>query len=363
MAFNPKRLSIARKRRLLNQKQFAEKAGVTPHTVSRCEKGVTVPTDDNIDAFAKALGYPKGFFFGPDLDEPEENFVSFRSQRSTTAATRNAALSAGAIGFLLTDWVEELFELPSPRIPDLRLYKPEDAARTLRQEWSLGEKPITNMVRLLESKGVRLLSLAENSKRVNAFSLWRNEKAYMFLNTMKSAESSRFDAAHELGHLAMHEDGRVTGREAEDQADTFAAGFLMPRADVLAVLPRVSHLGQVIQNKKRWGVSVAALNYHLHKLGITSDWKYRDFCIRIAQSGFHVNEPYEMERERSLVWSKVMQALWSEQTTQRDIAAALCLPESEVNTLILGVLHNGNNPRPPDNQRLSLVKASGEGRI
>ena len=360
MGFNPNRLRIARKRRLLNQKQFAEKTGVTPHTISRCEKGVTVPTDENVEAFARVLAYPKEFFFGSDLDEPDENLVSFRSQRSMTAATRKAALSASAIGFLLTDWVEELFELPALQIPDLRLYEPEYAARTLRQEWGLGERPISNMIRLLESKGIRLLSLAENTRKVNAFSVWRNEKAYMFLNTMKSAESSRFDAAHELGHLVMHQDGRATGREAEDQADTFAAGFLMPRADVLAVLPRVNHLNHIIQSKKRWGVSVAALNYQLHKLGITSDWKYRDFCIRISQSGYRVNEPYEMERERSLVWPKVMQILWSEQTTQRDIASALCLPESEVSTLLYGVLHSGHNSRPADVRSLALVETGGE---
>ena len=356
MTFNPKRLSIARKRRLLNQKRFAERAGVAPHTVSRCEMGQHVPTDENVDAFAKALNYPRSFFYGPDLDEPVEDAVSFRSQCSMTAATRNAALSAGAIGFLLMDWVEDLFELPPTRIPDLRLYKPDDAARTLRQQWMLGEKPITNVVRLLESEGVRVLSLAENSKKVNAFSLWRDEEAFMFLNTKKSAESSRFDAAHELGHLTMHQDGGTTGREAEDQANAFASAFLMPLADVLAVMPQVSHLGQIVQGKKRWGVSVTALNYRLHKLGITSDWKYRDLCIRIAQSGYHRNEPNEMEREKSLVWQKVMQALWSEQTTQQDIANALCLPESEVKTLIFGLLHNGNVPRPREKQPLFLVK-------
>jgi len=355
MNFNPKRLSIARKRRLLNQKGFAELARIAAHTVSRWEKGLNVPTEDNIEQFAKILKFPKEFFYGPDLDEPDTEVVSFRSQKAMSAATRDAALSAGAIGFLLSDWVEERFELPPSRIPDLHLYEPESAARALRQEWALGERPISNIVHLLESKGVRILSLAENSKRVNAFSLWRREKAYVFLNTMKSAENSRFDAAHELAHLAIHQDGKVTGREAEDQAHRFAAAFLMPRADVLAVLPRVTYLDQMVQAKKRWKVSVAALNYRLHKLGITSDWKYRDLCIQISQRRYNVDEPYEMERERSIVWQKVMRALWAEKTTQKDIARALSLPESEVNTLIFGVLHTGGNDRPNRGKPLALV--------
>ena len=148
MEFNPQRLSIARKRRLLNQKRFAELVGVSAHTVSRCEKGLTVPTEDTIDLFAKVTGFPKDFFYEPDLDEPDPNLVSFRSQKSMTAAARDAALAAGAIGFLLSDWVERSFDLPASQLPDLHLYGPEEAARTLRQEWSLGEKPISNIVHL-----------------------------------------------------------------------------------------------------------------------------------------------------------------------------------------------------------------------
>jgi Zn-dependent peptidase ImmA (M78 family)/DNA-binding XRE family transcriptional regulator len=356
MDFNPKRLSIARKRRTLNQKGFAELVGVAAHTISRCEKGLNVPTEENVEQFAKALGFPKAFFYGPDLDEPDPDLVSFRSQKAMSAAARDAALSAGAIGFLVSDCVEERFDLPRSKVPDLHLYEPETASRALRQEWALGEKPISNVIHLLESKGVRVLSLAENSKRVNAFSLWRHEKAYVFLNTMKSAENSRFDAGHELAHLAIHQDGKVTGREAEDQANRFAAAFLMPRADMLAVLPRVHYLEQIVQAKKRWKVSVAALNYRLHKLKITSDWKYRDLCIQISQHRYNMIEPYEMERERSIVWQKVMKTLWAEKTTQKDIARALSLPEPEVNMLIFGVLHTGGTPKPGAAQPLALVR-------
>ncbi|MEQ1865878.1 MAG: XRE family transcriptional regulator [Micropepsaceae bacterium] len=356
MAFNPRRLSVARKRRLLNQKALADLCRLTPHTISRCELGSTVPTDENVSAFATALKFPREFFFGPDLDEPDPEVVSFRSQKSMTAATRDAALSAGAIGFMLCDWIEQRFDLPACKLPDLHLYDPEQAARTLRHDWLLGEKPVSNMVHLLESKGVRVFSLAENSKKVNAFSLWRNEKAYVFLNTVKSAENSRFDAAHELGHLVMHQDGKVTGREAEDQANRFASAFLMPKADVLATLPRVHYLDQVVRAKKRWRVSVAALNYRLHKLEVTSDWKYRDFCIQLSGRGYGVAEPDEIEREHSIVWQKVMKALWSEKTTQRDIAKMLHVPEGEVDALFFGILSDGT--KPVVGEALRVVKAA-----
>jgi hypothetical protein len=68
-----------------------------------------------------------------------------------------------------------------------------------------------------------------------------------------------------------------------------------------------------------------------------------------------MSEPYEMARERSIVWQKIMKTLWAEKTTQKDIARALSLPESEVNTLIFGVLHTGGIPKPDAARSLALV--------
>lgn len=353
MSFNASRLGIARKRRLLNKKQFAEAVGVAQHTASRWEKGDTeVPSPENIAAIARVLGFPAAFFEGKDLEIPER--ASFRSQTSMSAAIRDASLSAGSIGFLVSDWVESRFNLPEIRVPDLHLYDPERAARVLREEWQLGEKPISNMIHLLESKGVRVFSLAENTVKVNAYSLWRAGKPYVFLNTFKTAESSRFDAAHELAHLVLHQDGETTGREAEDQANRFASAFLMPRSDVLASIPRIEYLEQIIHAKSRWRVSVAALNYRAHKVGLTSDWKYRDLCIEIATRGYNKTEPRPIERERSVVWEKVLKSLWLDRMTAADIARQLNVPEEEVNGLIFAVT-TPSVERPAGARRLSVV--------
>lgn len=356
MPFNPARLSVARQRRLLNQKGFAELIGKTPHTVSRWEKALIVPDEETVEEFSGALGFPTAFFYGGDLDIPSSELVSFRSQTSMSAAVRDAALSAGVVGFLVADWVEERFLLPAVNVPDLHLLAPEDAARALRSAWGLGEQPISNMIHLLESHGVRLFSLAENSVRVNAFSLWRDAKPFIYLNTVKSAESSRFDAAHELGHLVLHQDGKTTGRKAEDQANQFASAFLMPCADVLAHVTDVYSLDQLIRLKRRWMVSLSALNYRLHKVGITSDWRNRDLCIQIAREGYHKSEPAGIDRERSMVWEKLLKLLWADKKTFRVIADDLALPEAEVSALIYGVVTSGVTPSPSPASGLTLVK-------
>ncbi len=217
MIFSPSRFSVARKRRMRTQKDLADRIGVNPNTISRWEKGDVTPNQENISALARVLRFSEEYFKAGEIDEPEGAAVSFRSQKSMNAAIRDAALSAGSLGFLISDWVQEQFDLPEVSLPDLHLFEAESAAMTLRQEWVLGAVPISNMIQLLESKGVRVFSLAENTSKVNAYSLWRNGVPYVFLNTYKSAECSRFDAAHELAHLVLHQDCQVSGRQAEDQ--------------------------------------------------------------------------------------------------------------------------------------------------
>lgn len=272
-----------------------------------------------------------------------------------SAAERDAALAAGQIGFLISDWVAERFDLPECKLPDLHLFEPEEAARMLRHEWGLGEKPISNMIQMLESKGVRVFSLAENTTHVNAYSLWRKTVPYVFLNTFKSAECSRFDAAHELAHLVLHQDGGVKGREAEDQANKFASALLMPKSDVISELPHIHSLKQLINAKERWRVSLAALNYRVHKLGLISDWKNRDFCIAIVKNHYNTNEPAPIAREKSMVWEKVLKALWSEKTTHLDIAEQLALPVSEVADLLFGVLSSAEEMKQGPQQPLSVI--------
>jgi Zn-dependent peptidase ImmA (M78 family) len=336
--FNPSRLILARRRRMLNKKELADRLRVDLKTIGRWEGGQSDPAPESIDAISSELNFPNQFFFGGNVDEPIGEHTSFRSQTAMSAAERDAALAAGQIGFMISDWVTERFDLPPPKLPDLRMHKPDVAARMLRKEWGLGEQPIPNMIKLLESKGVKVFSLAENTVHVNAYSLWRKNVPFVFLNNFKSAECSRFDAAHELAHLVLHQDGGVTGRPAEEQANQFASAFLMPEADVRGTIPQIHNLKQLIVFKQRWRVSLAALNYRVHKIGLISDWKYRDFCISMNVSGYNTKEPVPIERERSVVWEKVLKALWAENTTHHDIADQMFIPESEVSDLLFGLL-------------------------
>jgi Zn-dependent peptidase ImmA (M78 family)/DNA-binding XRE family transcriptional regulator len=351
--FTPGRLSLARRRRGLTKKGLAEAIGVAPHTVLRYESGEIDPPDEMIAKFALVLDFPVQFFHAPDIDEVVPDAASFRGLTVMSAKDRDSALAAGSLSYLLSDWIERNFDLPKPQLIDLSDEAPEVAARSLREEWALGEQPIKNMVHLLEAKGVRVFSLAENTKAVDAFSVWRGERPFVFLNMMKSPEHSRFDAAHELAHLVLHKHGGPQGRRAEDQANQFASAFLMPEEDVRAQIPRIHTLNQIISVKKRWSVSVMALVYRIHTLKILSDWQYRIFCIQATEAGYRTSEPFGIPREQSVVWQKVLTALWAEKVTKKEIAEQLHVPQKEIENLLFGLanmLSNSESSRPARNQ-------------
>ncbi|HEX3888595.1 MAG TPA: XRE family transcriptional regulator [Phenylobacterium sp.] len=335
--FTPSRFTLARERRRLSKKALAEAIGVTPHTVLRYESGVIVPPAETVERTAEVLNFPVEFFFEPDVERLPEDAASFRSMSTISAKERTAALAAGSLAYLLSDWVEERFGLPAPDLIELDGDDPCVAAQSVREAWGLGAQPIKNMVHLLEAKGVRLFSMAENTMTVDAFSVWRGERPFVFLNTMKSAERSRYDAGHELGHLVLHKHGGPHGRDAEDEADAFSSEFLMPRQDVEAVLPRVHTLNQIIEAKKRWGVSVMALIVRLGKLHIITEWQYRNFVIQATERKYRKSEPYGLPRELSVVWKKVLTALWSERVTKEDISRDLRLPPEELESLLFGL--------------------------
>jgi Zn-dependent peptidase ImmA (M78 family)/transcriptional regulator with XRE-family HTH domain len=336
--FNPSRLTLARQRRGLTKTKLAAEAQLTVRSVSAYEAGDMVPSDATIAELVRVLQFPIDFFMASSLDTPSSESASFRALSSMTAGQRDSALGAGALAIELSEWINARFNLPEPALPDLRGHTPEAAAEAIRGAWGLGERPVKNVVHLLEARGVRVFSLVEDCMEVDAFSLWRGSTPYVFLNTMKSAERSRFDSSHELGHLVLHRHGAPQGREAEKEADAFASAFLMPRGSVLATAPRLPSLDTLVKLKRNWNVSVAALAHRMHAVDLMSEWHYRTLCIEIAQRGYKRSEPNGIPRETSQLLQKVFQALRDEGMTKAAIAKQLHIDSTELESLVFGLV-------------------------
>jgi Zn-dependent peptidase ImmA (M78 family)/DNA-binding XRE family transcriptional regulator len=322
----------------MNKTRLAEEAGLSVRSITAYESGEDVPSELTLGRLAALLKFPVEFFHLPELEELAEESASFRALKRMTASQRDSVLAAGRIAVEVSGWIEKRFALPGHDLPDLRGQEPEAAAQALRARWGLGEQPIAHMIHLLEAKGVRVFSLCEECAEVDAFSLWRLGTPYVFLNTFKSGERSRLDAAHELAHLVLHRHGPPQGPELEREADEFASAFLLPKSRMLAMTPPVVNVETLIKLKKAWGVSVAAMAVRLYKIGRLSEWNYRQLMVEISKRGYRTSEPDTIKRETSQILDKVFDALGKQGRRKADIARELSISVTELESLIFGLV-------------------------
>lgn len=358
--FNPTRLELARKRRGLTKTALAGAIAVSRRMITFYEEG-TQPEARTITKMAEVLEFPEAFFHGPDLAELPLDSVSFRALSTLTSRQRDQALGSASLALAFGDWLKDNYHLPNPDVPRLQGVDAETAAEAIRRIWSIGDRPIKNVTHLLEAHGVRVFSLVEECREVDAFSCWRELEPYVFLNTMKSAEHSRMDAAHELGHLVLHwNHGTPRGREAEQEAKLFGSAFLMPRHSVLTYAPRTGRLDQLVRAKDKWRVSVAALVYRMHELGMLTEWQYRSLFIELSERGYRTSEPDGCPRETSQVLAKVLIALRSEGKGLQHVARTLALSADELNKVLFGLVitgveGGGSGVNSPERGNLRLV--------
>jgi Zn-dependent peptidase ImmA (M78 family)/DNA-binding XRE family transcriptional regulator len=336
LGFNATRLDLARRRRGLTKGRLAEAAGLSTRILAAYERGDREPSEATVQKLAAALRFPAAFFTGEEIEEPSVDGVSFRALSTMTARQRDQATGAACIALQLDDWIRERFELPSPDVPRLGDVDPEAAAEAVRQMWNMGQGKAPNMVHLLEAHGARVFSLVQECVEVDAFSFWRHGAPYIFLNNQKSAERSRMDAAHELGHLVMHSHGGPTGRAAEDEAQAFGSAFLMPRRSVLAGVAKGATVPQMLNAKRRWNVAAMNLAHRMHKLGLLSEWQARSTYIQLGRMGYRDGEPVGIDRETSQIMPKAFAVLRREGIARAQVAKELCVPVEELNVATFG---------------------------
>ena len=332
------RLALARKLRGLNQTELAEAVGVTQRAISKFEKEGEGLSPSTLAKIASVLQFDASFFDGAEIEPPRDEAISFRARSKVSARKRNQAIASSAFGVMLSDWMDSEFILPKQCVPDYSGYDPEDAAQALRIEWGIGESPIANMISLLESHGVRVFSVSEASREIDAYSFWDEDRnrPFVFLTTSKSGERRRMDAAHELGHLVLHRKIDIGGdasREIEKQANEFGSAFLMPDRGFRSTTPRDISLSEIMRIKKQWKVSAFAVVVRAHELGLLSDWQYHNLCVNMSKRGMRTDEPDGIDPERSQIADKIMRLVRDADGTSAAIATTTGIPYSLIRSL------------------------------
>ncbi len=281
----PTRLEQALSARGLTKGQLASLVGVAASTVTKWCKGDQSPESETFERLASVLNVQPEWLTRVILKPVTPPL--FRSNASALKSAR-AKLEAQ------TEWAQEAalllneyVDYPKLNLPERNFTDPEQisnediesAAEECRVMWQLGKGPIQNLALAAESSGIIVVRQETEVSVIEGLSTWSAHlcRPIVLLSADKAnAFRSRFDLAHEIGHLILHKhipraDERDRYNQMEKQAHRFAGALLLP-AETFSIEVRLPpNLDNLLILKQRWGASVAAMMMRLHALRLLND--------------------------------------------------------------------------------------------
>lgn len=225
--------------------ELSELVSVSKQAISQYEMGKNEPGKAILNSIALVLKYPVSFFYKPvSVNENASSAVFFRSKKTVRVKALNAAREKIEIFREIHDYLEEYVDFPKLNLPKIAYEDDgidpidndqiEQYAQTLRFYWELGNKPIDNLINIVQKNGIMVSKMQLRMSKLDAFSVWFDNKPFIFLSSDKDTNARiRFDLAHELGHLLMHADyyseedmkDSAICDKLENEADRFAGAF------------------------------------------------------------------------------------------------------------------------------------------
>ena len=306
--FNNNRLIQARNARGITSVALSDIVQLSQTSISQYEKGKQNPKQEVVELLAKALNVPVGFFFKQiTIDKPKSLF--YRSMAASTKASRVVSEAKYEWALETVNYLLNYLDLPEVNIPDLDIPKDfrdlddriiESRAKQLRDYWRLGTGPITNMIRTLESNGIIVWRTRFEAETQDAFSELRKPHPFVVLASDKENYfRSRFDAAHELAHLVLHQnvDGTTLNKKSEfktieKQAHLFAGAFLSPATAYRNELSAIS-IDMFRALKPRWKVSIAMQIMRVKHLGIVTEEEEKRLWKSLSRRKWRKVEPLD----------------------------------------------------------------------
>ena len=349
----PARLREARQARLYTLSEVATLVGVSAQAVSQYELGTNKPSIAVLNKLSTVLDVPITFFQKPyEKENYASSAVYYRSTKNTPKKMKEACRTR-------IHWVNEIYrftqnyiDYPVCNLPDVSRFLKDDLededieiiAAYVRECWGLGKGPIVDLVSVLQSKGIVISRTEIGTKKVDAYSAWYGGVPYIILGSDKqSACRSRFDLAHELGHLLLHtniEDDDLKSSEIQDkiekQAHYFAGAFLLPRETFSKDLISTS-MEQFKFLKAKWKVSIAAMAKRARNLGIITENQERYVYITLNKMGGKKKEPLDdqIPFEKPYLFKQAFSLLLKNRIfTKESLVEELALSRKELESLL-----------------------------
>ncbi|NWB51100.1 ImmA/IrrE family metallo-endopeptidase [Pseudomonas gingeri] len=299
--FSPDKLRLARCAAGRSLAEIGELLGVTRQYAHKLEVNA-VPSRAQLARLCEILGVHESFFFAPRRGSVELEQCHFRSVRASSQTLKKTIAAQVEMFELLIDELDKEVAFPTVSFSMLEepvsgIGKIEQVAEKFRREQGLGIGPLSSVTKLAEKVGVLVVNLADADDKVDAFSLF-NKRPLIVRNTAKvNPCRQRFDLAHELGHLIMHQGIETGCRHTEDQANQFASALLMPRASFAAEFPpmrgKYLNWSALKELKLRWKVSFKALIYRAQSLDLLTAEQAKSGFTYLNRKGFTKHEEFD----------------------------------------------------------------------
>lgn len=292
-------LVVARQLRQMSQIEACKKAQISQGMLSKAENGLRDLPLDVLKTLSSVYDLPISFFYR-DTDLSPVSHLYFRRRLTLSMKVIDSFVAKSRIIKMVMDDLFNAVELPDYDIGtyDPRDFPPQDIADKVRYKLKLYRGAVPNLVTLLENHGVVVFKMDFGTEKIDALSSITNKgHKVVFLNTQMSNDRLRFSLAHELGHLVMHmETPPLSVQVAEEQADVFAAQFLMPEDEIKPMLYNLK-ISTLAELKRKWGVSMQSIIYRAHYLGIISNDTRRNFQIYFSKNKYNKCEPVALPAE------------------------------------------------------------------
>ena len=299
------RLSSARKMAGMSLQKLSDALGnvVSKQSLNKYEKGVMKPDSSLLVKLSRVLNVPVDYFFSEPTVTVELTNPDYRKHSSRISSTQKAAIEEKSRN-LLEKYLElerllNLNEKPSyfkfekeiNTVPDA-----EEAAKKLRENWKLGYDPIPDVIAMLEDKGYKVIEV-DAPKNFDGLSAEADGIKVIVLNGSLYVGNNcrkRFTALHELAHQSLKFPEGMDHKAKEKLCHIFANTVLYPTemAEKELHFERFHFFeNELILIKERWGISISAIFQTALRLGIISNYVFRNLNINYRSRGYHVDEP------------------------------------------------------------------------
>lgn len=270
---------------------------ITQAALSRYESSLREPeSEEIIEGLAGILGVTSRYLRAGERTFPMVSATAhMRRQATVSPATwkdLEARLNIHRIHWsLMIDSVDIRPQHDIPTFDNPEDIDPASAAVYVREKWRMPLGPVEDLVGWLEAAGALVIIEDYGTDRVDGMSQWVGSWPVISVNSQAPADRRRLTLAHELGHLVLHNSS--PSLNAEDEANEFAAEFLMPLVEIRPLLKLGGlSIGRLADLKVQWGVSMQAVFERAYRLGFASSEQRKRFYQTLNARRWKKVEPY-----------------------------------------------------------------------